>query len=88
MCCGAGVCGAAAGCYAGFLEQFEDRCPLTDVYSNGYRDKTTEKQRHREKKRNSTTKNTKLTKNPQKLLRFPDNREFLVRSLCHHMKNS
>ena len=49
MRCGAGVCGAAAGCYAGFLEQFEDRCPLTDVYSNGYRDKTTEKQRHREK---------------------------------------
>ena len=46
---GPGVRGPAAGCYAGFLEWFEDRCPLTDVYSNGYRDKTTEKQRHREK---------------------------------------
>ena len=67
MRCGAGVCGAAAGCYAGFLEQFEDRCPLTDVYSNGYRDKTTEKQRHRGEKTKFNHKEHKAHKEPAKV---------------------
>ena len=46
---GLGYVGLPLGVMRDFFEQFEDRCTLTDVYSNGYRDKTTEKQRHREK---------------------------------------